>query len=156
MEVVLRSMDDVCFPISREACELSGTLVAMMGDMEEADVEIPLPNITGRVLKCVVDYLEFYHSNPPPGEGDDVASVQSAREAWEQQFFDVDQALLFEFTLASNYLDIAPMLDAVCKVVAGMIKGKDSNEIRQIFNIRDGFTPEEEALVAQENQWTTE
>jgi len=35
----------------------------------------------------------------------------------------VDQEMLFEIILASNYLDIKPLLDVGCKTVANMIKG---------------------------------
>ena len=34
-----------------------------------------------------------------------------------------------------------------------MIKGKTPEEIRTTFNIKNDFTPEEEAEVRAENQW---
>ena len=39
------------------------------------------------------------------------------------------------------------------KTVANMIKGKTPEEIRKVFNIKNGFTEEEEAHVHKENQW---
>lgn len=58
---------------------------------------------------------------------------------------DVDQEMLFEIILAANYLDIKALLDVGCKTVADMIKGKQPEEIRKMFNITNDFTPEEEA-----------
>ncbi|KAF7840997.1 SKP1-like protein 1A [Senna tora] len=40
--------------------------------------------------------------------------------------------------------------------VADMIKGKMPEEIRKTFNIKNDFTPEEEAEIRRENQWAFE
>ncbi|KAF7837841.1 SKP1-like protein 1A [Senna tora] len=40
--------------------------------------------------------------------------------------------------------------------VADMIKGKTPEEIRELFDIKNDFTPEEEAEVREENQWAFE
>ena len=52
---------------------------------------------------------------------------------------------MFELILAANYLDIKMLLDLSCAKVASMIKGKSPEEIRKTFNIKNDFTPEEEA-----------
>lgn len=54
---------------------------------------------------------------------------------------------------AANYLNIKGLFDLTCQTVAGMIKGKTPEEIRQTFNINNDFTPEEEEEVRKENQW---
>ena len=57
--------------------------------------------------------------------------------------------------MAADYLDIKGLLDVTCKTVANMIKGK-TEEIQKTFNIKNGFTEEEEAHVHKENQWCEE
>ncbi|XXG42431.1 hypothetical protein AAC387_Pa01g2715 [Persea americana] len=37
--------------------------------------------------------------------------------------------------------------------VADMIKGKDPKKIREIFNIKNDFKPEEEEQIREENSW---
>ncbi|EHA98526.1 S-phase kinase-associated protein 1 [Heterocephalus glaber] len=58
--------------------------------------------------------------------------------------------------IATNYLEVKGLLDVTCKTVANMIKGKTSEEICKIFNIKNDFTEEEEAQVRKENQWCEE
>ena len=57
---------------------------------------------------------------------------------------------------AANYLDSKQLLDLTCQTVADMIKGKSPEEIREIFNIKNDFTPEEEEKIRKENQWAFE
>ena len=64
----------------------------------------------------------------------------------------VDKWLQFEISWwlclqAANYLDIKGLLDATCKTVANMIKGKTPEEIRKTFNIKNDFSPVEEEQV---------
>lgn len=53
-------------------------------------------------------------------------------------------------------MDIKPLLDVGCKTVANMIKGKNPEEIRKLFNIQNDFTPEEEEQIRRENEWAEE
>lgn len=71
-------------------------------------------------------------------------------------------AVVFSSFQAANYLDIKGLLDVTCKTVANMIKGKTPEEIRKTFNIKNDFTEEEEAQVANMSNmqrffffWTT-
>jgi S-phase kinase-associated protein 1 len=66
---------------------------------------------------------------------------------------DMQQDYLFELILAANYLDIQPLLDLTCATMATRLKGKKPSEIRQIFNIPNDFTPEDDAYFRDENNW---
>jgi len=62
------------------------------------------------------------------------------------------QALAFDVILAANYLDVKPLLDQFCKGIANQIKGKTPEQIRQTFNIKNDFTPEEEEQIRHERE----
>jgi len=49
-----------------------------------------------------------------------------------------------------------PRSDLGCRTVASMIKGKQPEEIRKLFNIKNDFTAEEEAQIRRENEWAEE
>ncbi|VAH54324.1 unnamed protein product [Triticum turgidum subsp. durum] len=74
-------------------------------------------------------------------------------KSFDAEFVKVDQATLLDLILAANYLNIKGLLDLTCQTVADMIKGKTPEEIRKTFNIKNDFTPEEEAEIRRENQW---
>lgn len=57
---------------------------------------------------------------------------------------------------AANFLDIKGLLDLTAQAVADMMKEKNAEEIREHFNIKNDYTPEEEEEVRRENQWAFE
>ena len=114
------------------------------------DTPIPIPNVDQKILAKVIEYCQF-HVNIQQQ-----IKFQRKLKVGTQEFVKVDQETLFAVILASNYLDIKPLLDLTCKTVADMIKGKTPEEIRQTFNIVNDFTPEEEEQVRRENEWCEE
>ena len=117
-----------------------------------------MPNVSSKILGKVIDYCKYHTENPVVASKEDEAKEQRTDDLcqWDVDFCKVDQPTLFELILAANYLDIKGLLDATCKTVANMIKGKTPEEIRKTFNIANDFTPEEEEQVRKENEWCEE
>lgn len=44
-------------------------------------------------------------------------------------------------------MEIKSLFELTCEAVAKMIRGKTTEEIRETFNIKSDFTPEEEAQI---------
>ena len=120
-----------------------------------ADVAIPLPNVSGKDLKKVIDYCEF-KANSKKKDANGVVKSEEDIKNWENEFVKVDQGTLFQLILAANYLNIKELLDLTCFTVASMIRGKSPEEIRKAFNIKNDFTPSEEEQVRKENEWCEE
>ncbi|KAL0077288.1 E3 ubiquitin ligase complex SCF subunit sconC [Phycomyces blakesleeanus] len=151
MSVHLLSSDSDSFTVDKEVAERSVLIKNMLEDIGESDAPIPLPNVTAKVLKKVIEWCE--HHREDPVTQDDQERRNTDIEEWDQKYMEVDQETLFDIILAANYLDIKPLLDVGCKTVANMIKGKSAEEIRKTFNIPNDFTPEEEAQIKKENEW---
>ena len=128
MEVTLISNDQEEFIIESEVAEKSEIIKNVI--LDSSDSRIPLPDIDGKTLSYVVDYLN------------------------SGQFPEVDTTDLFSIILASNYLDIKELLDIACEKVATMIKGKTPDEIRKKFNVENDFNLEEEENIKKENEWS--
>jgi S-phase kinase-associated protein 1 len=156
-QIILASNDNVNTTVDRQVAERSMLIKNMLEDLGDTALEtpIPIPNVNDQVLKKVIEWCEHHKNDPPTPADDDSDSRKKTTdiEEWDQKFMQVDQEMLFEIILASNYLDIKPLLDVGCKTVANMIKGKSPEEIRKTFNITNDFTPEEEEQIRRENEW---
>ncbi|PKI83785.1 hypothetical protein MVES1_002343 [Malassezia vespertilionis] len=153
--VLLTTSDNEHFTVDRDVAERSILIKQMIEDIGETDQPIPLPNVSSSVLAKVLEYCS-HHRNDPPTTGDEMDEMRRRAtdiSEWDAKFIQVDQEMLFEIILAANYLDIKSLLDIGCKTVANMIKGKQPEEIRKLFNIHNDFTPEEEAQIRRENEW---
>ncbi|OMO80412.1 SKP1 component [Corchorus capsularis] len=150
-KILLKSSDGETFEVEEAVAVESETIKHMIED-GCADSEIPLLNVTSKILSKVLEYCKKHVEAAAEKEkkpDDDI-------KGWDADFVNVDQNTLFDLILAANYLNIKGLLDLTCQTVADMIKGKTPEQIRATFNIKNDFTPEEEAEVRRENQWAFE
>jgi S-phase kinase-associated protein 1 len=167
--IVLQSNDQrtVEYKVTRSAALMSGLLKDMLEDQSEGDqTVIPVPNVTGRTLKFVVQYMEHHNNSkaealekPLRGRIEDVISE------WDKAFLFTDlvkdhdekqHETLIDVIMAANFLNVKDLLDLTCACIASMIKGKTPEQIRALFNIENDFTPEEEEKIREENRWCEE
>ncbi|GAU31542.1 hypothetical protein TSUD_333180 [Trifolium subterraneum] len=158
-KITLKSYDGEAFEVD-EAIALESKTIKHVIEDGITDKEIPVPNVTGKILAKVIEYCKTHLeadaaiSNEKLSENDPHAKKDLV--AWDAEFVNVDMATIFELIRASHYLDIKNLNDLVSKTVADMMRGKSTEEIRKMFNIKNDFTPEEEAQIKRENQWAFE
>ncbi len=116
-KVKLVSQDGQVFEVEVGVAKLSETVRNLI---EDAGIEydVPLPNVTGKILSKVIEYVEYHANNPTPPKVTDGKENEKRTDdiiPWDVTFMKVDQATLFELILAANYLDIKPLLDVACK-----------------------------------------
>lgn len=133
-------------------------LVKSMIDDSGADEDIPLPNVKKATLEKVIEFCKHHKEDPlqdieKPLKTNNIKDVVAP---WYGDFVSVPIEELYEIILAANYLDIKPLLEVTCAAVAAMMKGKSIEEIRELFNIENDFTPEEEEQIREENKWAEE
>ncbi|EOA23335.1 hypothetical protein CARUB_v10019386mg [Capsella rubella] len=76
---------------------------------------------------------------------------------WDAEFMKrCDLETTFLLILAANYLNVKGLLALTSQTVADYIKDKNVEEVREIFNIENDFTPEEEEQIRKENLWAFE
>ena len=167
--IVLQSNDQpkaIEFQLSREAAKMSGFINDMLDDQQEGEAVIPVPNVSGRTLKLVLQYVEYHHNNkadpiekPLKGKIDDVIGEWDKTYLYGDLVKNHDEKqheTLIDVLMAANFLNIKDLLDLSCATVASMIKGKTPEQIRALFNIENDFTPEEEEKIREENRWCEE
>ena len=156
--VKLVCKDGEVVEVERSIAEQS-TLVKGLIDDGDIEEEIPLANTKKATLDKVIKFCEYIKDNAPPQIDKPLRSTELAdvTTPWYTDYVNgLEQEELFELILASNYLDIKPLLELTCAKVATMIKNKTIPEIRKFFSIENDFTPEEEAQIMEENKWAEE
>ncbi|BBG97082.1 SKP1-like 4 [Prunus dulcis] len=175
-KITLKSDDGEIFEVEEAVAMQSQTIKHMMED-DCADGAIPLPNVTSYILAKVIEYCRKHSEEATDGEdkedilknftdgenkedilkkATDGDNKKDIPNDWDAEFMKLDQGTLFHLMMTANYLDIKGLLDLTAETAAGMIKGKKPEEIRETFNIKNDFTPEEEKKIRQENQWAFE
>ncbi|XP_042492571.1 SKP1-like protein 1B [Macadamia integrifolia] len=166
---VLRTCDGETFEIDESVAYVSETIKNMIEDGFGHDL-IPLPNVSSKILLKVIEYcrkhVSNFESSKKTSNGDEKdkdndswkkekeavpevekdaeekARVEELKE-WETTFIDIDQQVLFDLLQAANYLNIKGLLVMAAEKAASMIRGKTPEQIRETFNIKNDFTPEE-------------
>lgn len=158
--IKLKSSDNKVFETDVRIAKCSGTIKTMLEDCgmsDEDDTIVPLPNVNSVILQKVLQWSNFHKDDPLPTEDDETQAKRSDDiSPWDADFLKVDQGTLFELILAANYLDTKGLLEVICKTVANMIKGKNPEEIRKTFNIKNDFTIAEEEQTRQQVEWYKE
>jgi S-phase kinase-associated protein 1 len=144
--VKLKSSDNKTFDVEEAVAVQSETLKNMVDDGCANDT-IPLPNVNGKILEMVLGWCKKHVDETVTGD---------ELNKYEVDFLDLDQEVLYGLLMAANFLNVKGLLDRVLQRVADMIKGKQPEEIRRIFNIKNDFTPEEEEEIRLENAWAFE
>ena len=120
--------------------------------------EIELPCVNTKQLYKIAEFAEHYFIEPY----DDIPkplSTSNLRELvpeWYVDFVDVKIEEVYDMILAANAIDFRAMLELTSAKIASLMKGKSIEEIRELFNIKDDFSPEDEQQISEENSWAEE
>lgn len=132
--------------------------VEMSDESSAARKELLVKNVDSAVLQKIIEFCTYYKQEDPMTELKRPLKSDKMSEnvqPWYAEFADnLDQTMLFQLVLAANYMDIKPLLDLASGKIALIIKGKTCEEIRELFNIENDFTPEEMAEVKKEDKWS--
>ncbi|KAL3539094.1 hypothetical protein ACH5RR_002460 [Cinchona calisaya] len=151
--IVLKSSDGDTFEVE-EAVALQSRIIKHVIQENDADISIPLPKVTSKILAMVIEYCKKHVEALKSSDVD--KSSDEDLKTFDADFVKVDSDTLFDLIKAANYLNIKSLLDLTCQTVADMIKGKTPEEIYKTFNIKNSFTPEEEEEIRRENAWAFE
>ncbi|EOA25134.1 hypothetical protein CARUB_v10018443mg [Capsella rubella] len=149
-KIVLVSSDGETFEVE-EAVARKLQIVGHMIEDDCAHKPIPLQNVTGKILAMVVEYCKTHVNDDHVDASEE---VKKKLKDWDEEFMkNLDLDTIFNLILAANYLNVTVLLDLTCQVVADYIKDKKVEEVREIFNVKNDFTPEEEETIRKENEW---
>ena len=153
-KLTLISSDGEKMEISSKAAKRSNLIKNIINDFPESS-EVPLNKVNGSILKKIKEYLEHYENEEPKEIKKPLASnnFKECVDEWDFKFIDLELDIIFEIISGANYMDISSLLELGTAKVASVIKGKNTEEMRKIFNIENDFTPQEEQEILEESKW---
>lgn len=155
-QIKLETYEKEVFDIDLDIAKKFGKLVPVLGELVNDDKPLTIKTINSGTLKKIITWCTYHKDDPIAPEDDDNRHKQSTEEvsSWDDKFLQEEgQSALFDLISAAHTLEIEGLLDVACKVVANMIKGKSTEDIRKTFNIKNDFTQQEEEQVKKENMW---
>lgn len=121
---------------------------------EEEETQIPLPMISTHILRKIVPFMNNYGTEVPSIPTPLKSKIFSDNVSeWDDNFLDVERDELMGLLQAADYLDMKGLLLLCSAKIAHNIRGMSTEEMREYLNIKNDFTPEEEAQVKRELAW---
>jgi|EP00918_Siedleckia_nematoides_P083552 S-phase kinase-associated protein 1 len=149
-EITLETYDKHHVKVPKSIATRSAIINMMIEDTGDTNEVVPLADksCTLSIINRVVEYLKK-HAEFEANNSDDEVINQFDKEFQEQS-----DDIIFQTILAANFLDIKNLLELMCKKVADEIKKcKTPDDIRDRFNIRQDYTPEEVEEVKRAHPW---
>ena len=149
--VTLQSSDEEIFPVDKTIAKKFKIVKSLLEDLGDEDDEvIPLPTVSSDILRRVIQWTEHHKNDPDHDDNQDKTPVDIP--SWDADFLNVSLATLTDLNMAANYLDIKGLLARTVRKFANMIKDKkDSEEVRNTFNIEDDLTSAEKEQIKKDN-----
>ena len=150
---------NVPYLVAKGNSNLIDSMLEFEEDISSTIEDIPLPNITNiNILILIVQFMFIIKdigmiSIETPLESPDLSKILHHKVV---EFINIPIPLLFELITAAHYIDFEQLLDLCSAKIASMIMNKTPEELRILFDIKNDFTPAEEAQIREENKWCEE
>jgi S-phase kinase-associated protein 1 len=133
--------------VEEELIKMSSVLSPFLVQEGEEQPPIPIPSGEAKATKDLIEKVFKFCSE---NKSADIDQSDSNIDFFNQC---AEEAILFDIIVVSNFLDIKVLTNAASQFVAAQIRGKTPEEIRELFDIKNDFTAEEEETFRQENAW---
>jgi S-phase kinase-associated protein 1 len=130
-------------------------------DFDDSKIDLKPISLTNsglndRALEKIIEFMEYHLDDCAVDEDldDSKEKINEELSDWDKNFINVeDNGLLFDMICGANYLDIKELIEVGAKYICDLIKGKTCQEVTDILNIQNDFTPEEEVAIREQNKW---
>lgn len=140
--IVVQTSDLKTLEISVEEAKLSVTMKNLLDDVTAdpttGKVTVPLPNIDFGTMQRIATYMKYHVANPEEHLNYRAGKTCDDMGTWDRDFCkSMNNNVLLHVVLAANYLDMQDLLELTCRFIAGKIKGKTPDEIREELKLEE-------------------
>lgn len=146
--VTLVSESGETFQVPVDVCKISEFVKPMLPDEGEnmQDMEpIPLPNVRTEVLQKVIEFCTHYRDDPMKTIEKPLKSciMEELVGPWYADFVkNLEEEMLHQLIMAANFMSIEPLTSLTCAYLASLLEGKNPEEVREEYNIKNEFEEE--------------
>ncbi|KAK1302267.1 SKP1-like protein 14 [Acorus calamus] len=138
--MTLLSLEREEFMVPMEVAFMSATVRKMIDD-GFSGIGVSLHNITSGVLAKIIEYCKKHCPN-------NMSTDEEELKVWDIEFVNnMENPQLFEVIRAANHMAVEGLMDLTTQEVANRIKDMSVEEVRELFNIKNDYTAEEEAAL---------
>lgn len=150
------------FTISDSAVRHLKTVYTMIQDLGMNNGEalesikstpIPLPEVGSDSLRKLLEWCEYHKDDPIITDDPEKSKLPENIPEWDAEYLNIDSKEILALVHATNYLQVSGLFSLLVVKVANMVKKKSPEQVRDMFNITNDFTPEEEKQIQKENAW---
>ena len=145
--ITLKSSDNQSFQIGTKAASRSKLINDILKDYQD-ESDFPLPEVDGKTLKKIIEYLEHYKDSEPkeiPKPLKD-SKLENVIEKWDADYIlPIPKEECVGIINAANYMDIPSLLQLACAKIAALMMDLPVEEIQKEFGIENDMTEEEAA-----------
>ena len=145
--ITLKSSDNQSFQIGTKAASRSKLINDILKDYQD-ESDFPLPEVDGKTLKKIIEYLEHYKDSEPkeipkPLKDSKLENVIEKRDA--DYILPIPKEECVSIISAANYMDIPSLRQLACAKIAASMMDLPVEEIQKEFGIENDMTEEEAA-----------
>lgn len=133
----LKSSDGQTFQIDQLSLNKSGLVTEIIKSFQD-ETEISLPEVEGKTLKRIVEYLIHYKNSEPkdiPKPLQD-SKLDKILDKWDYDFIiGVSMPDCIDLINATNYMDIPSLLKLACTRIAARMIELPLEEVQKTFGI---------------------
>ena len=137
--------------VERQVIGMSKTIEAMLDDFEDThqDIVVHVPNIDMPTMNKVLEFCQYRWNNPSLCRDE-----RTKNDEWDDIFCDgMEEGMLLDVILATNYLDIKDLLVVVAKRIGRHLAELTPEKVREKYRIKNTWTKEEEERIRNEREW---
>ena len=142
--LILKSVEGRTFYVKDAAVAAKFLVIKNMVEDGYANGVIPVPDVDSSTLGAMMEWCKKHASGAKDEE----------LKAWDAEFVkSFDESRLYDLLRAADFLGGVELVDLLAARVADMMKAKTAEEIRDMFKIKNDFTPEQEEALRKKNTW---
>ena len=104
-------------------------------------------------LKKTIEYMQRLNETRTK-EAAGTPFTEEEVKAWDNGYLKMDvQPDMFKLLLAGNFLDMPELLEFLCIDLARQIRGKNPDQLRELFGVENDFSEEERREIENEPKW---